>query len=666
MPLISRLFRIKILLNSLLAVGVFFILGAASTFAAVNTYTVTGGDPTALPNVGAASVALSNITITEDGTADDFNTGAFEDIRLTINTTNYPSVVFDSTIAAGAITITGTCTASTITTTSAVYSAGDTVLTIRATDNSGNPLCAAGQNMVIAGLKVKTTYAAAAPGNNALFGVDNTTTAIGSPVNAPNVNYAITVGTLASTSVVPASTSVGVTGQVTVSFTTSTALPAQSRIIITFPSGYDLSSFGTSQTPTNATGITAANWSATRSGQVITMIENNTGPTNPGAISFKLTNILNPSSTGSTGTYTINTTITGGTNEIQKDTAVAASTIVGNSTTYTVTTPEDFTLTNSADGVVLTWTDPDDDTTQIQILKGTDPDPVNGEVYTTVEVGLGTYTDTDVEDGEVVTYQLRAYGSGRTSDLTDETSITVDMSETSDDDEGSDDSSGDEDTSTEEESDDSSDDTSTEESDEDSSSDEDMEEEEESFSDLSGHWAEAAVEAMTEAGVVEGNPDGSFDPDGNLNRAEAAALFWRIVGADMGCYNEESFSDVSTDEWYADDVHCLKSLGLVEGNPDGTYEPSEEINRAEFLKMAMNVYLYLYPDTDDSVTEVTDYYADLDTNSWYANIVTLATDWGFVHGSACDEGTCFYAGSSITRAEATTILYNMFADMYGI
>ena len=64
MPLISRLFRIKILLNSLLAVGVFFILGAASTFAAVNTYTVTGGDPTALPNVGAASVALSNITIT--------------------------------------------------------------------------------------------------------------------------------------------------------------------------------------------------------------------------------------------------------------------------------------------------------------------------------------------------------------------------------------------------------------------------------------------------------------------------------------------------------------------------------------------------------------------------------------------------------------------------
>ena len=44
-------------------------------------------------------------------------------------------------------------------------------------------------------------------------------------------------------------------------------------------------------------------------------------------------------------------------------------------------------------------------------------------------------------------------------------------------------------------------------------------------------------------------------------------------------------------------------------------------------------------------------------------MVTAATDWLFVSGSDCDEDKCFNAGSSITRAEATKILYNMFLDM---
>ncbi|MFA4815249.1 MAG: S-layer homology domain-containing protein, partial [Candidatus Gracilibacteria bacterium] len=146
------------------------------------------------------------------------------------------------------------------------------------------------------------------------------------------------------------------------------------------------------------------------------------------------------------------------------------------------------------------------------------------------------------------------------------------------------------------------------------------------------------------------------------NRAEAATLLWRVLGlGDPTEVSADPFGDVDMTEWYAPYIAGLKDLALVEGNPDGTYQPSEEINRAEFLQLAMNVYEYLNGDLLDP-EEMTDAYADLDTTEWYASIVTLATDHGFVSGSTCDEGTCFNAGDSITRAEATVILYRMFAD----
>ena len=477
------------------------------------------------------------------------------------------------------------------------------------------------------------------------------------------------VGALSSTNVEPASLVASASGVVTISFTTVTAIPAAGVIKITFPSGYNLTDFGTSQTPGSVSGITAANWSATRSGQVVTMTENNTGATTAGAKSFTLTNIMNPDGAGSTGTYTILTEIGAGA-DIETDAAITADTIVGNADAGSSADPDmptGLSVTDAADGngVTLTWTDPsDEDTTHIQILKGTDPLPVDGTVYATVEIGVETYTDTDVEDGDVVTYQIRSYAGGETSDLTAEVTLTVGSGETST-------STDDEDDTTDDTSDDTTDDSNDDTSDDDTSddtTDDDSSDDSVTFSDVDSHWAAAAIEVAVTEGWVEGNPDGSFDPDGNLNRAQAAAMLWRVLGmGEASDAEEDPFTDVDMGEWYASYIAGLEGLDLVDGNPDGTYEPAEEMNRAEFLQLAVNVYLYLYEDMEDDAEalmdgEATDAYEDLDTAAWYEGAVTVATAWGFVQGSACEGGMCFNAGNTITRAEATQILYNMFAD----
>jgi hypothetical protein len=446
-----------------------------------------------------------------------------------------------------------------------------------------------------------------------------------------------------------------------ITLTTSIQIPSGGKISITYPSGFDLSSLGSTEAQriTNMTGV----WTASVAGQTVTYTQSSGSATNAAALSFEVVPVRNPAVTGSAGTYTITTKDSSG-NSLETDAAVSSDTIIAASVEeVTVGQASNISVTDAEDGngVVITWTDPDDDTQAIQILRGISPDLVNGQPIVEIPVGLETYTDTEVEEGDIVTYQLRAVSDAYSGDLTDEVTFTVGSSadETDETDDSTDDSS---DTDTTDEEDIPADDTDNTD-DTDDAADDDT-----TLTDIEDHWAQAEIQAMVDAGIVEGNPDGSFDPDGNLNRAEAATLLWRVLNmGDPSEASEDPFSDVDMAEWYAAYIAGLKDLSLVEGNPDGTYEPSEEINRAEFLQLAMNVEEYL-PHTDegydyDMELVLQEAYEDMSASEWYSATVALATVKGYVEGSACGEGMCFNPSSSITRAEATVILYRMFAEL---
>jgi len=467
------------------------------------------------------------------------------------------------------------------------------------------------------------------------------------------------VGTLTSTSLTPSSTANTVLSAYTIAFTTvGTTMATGAKVVVVFPTGYDLTGIS-GGTASNLLGLDGT-WTASVSSQTLTLTQSSGTTISPGAKSLTIANVRNPAATGSTGTFTLTTTTSASAN-IQTATPAALTISAGTTSSATLGEVNNVSVADDpdSDGVLITWDDPtSDDTSFIQILKGTDPLPVSGTVYASVALGTEEYVDSDVEVGDVVTYQFRTTDGSDTGTLSAEVTFTVgsgttttsDDTTTEDDTTTDDDTTGDDTTGDDATGDDTTDDTTVTE-----------------FTDVSGHWAEDEIAVMTTDGIIEGNPDGTFDPDGNLNRASAAALLWRVLM--MGDPSEvtmDPFDDVDMGEWYAAYVGGLKDLSLVEGNPDGTYQPSEDMNRAEFLQLAMNVYLYLNADMQASYDTivagaVTDNYADLDTSAWYAGVVTAATEWSFVQGSACDEGTCFNAGSTITRAEATKILYNMFA-----
>ena len=311
---------------------------------------------------------------------------------------------------------------------------------------------------------------------------------------------------------------------------------------------------------------------------------------------------------------------------------------------------------NSDLDVVLTWTDPtDSDLNKIQVMKS--KDNVNFVLEKQIEAGIQIYTDTTAVEGEKLYYKLIALDA-RLNEGTASNVLTLevkaDAEEVVVEDVVEPEPVAEEDV------------TEAVPAEGATPTDEDATPE---LSDTANHWAREIIDTMVARGIVKGNPDGTFNPDGNLNRAEAAALLFRVLGMEEpAAPAEKPFNDVDTDTWYSGYVASLKEMGLANGHPDGTYQPGMPINRAEFLHLALNVYAHLADEAGKTEVEelragtVTDFYADLDAEAWYAGSVTAGTSLGFVSGIECGEGKCFNAAANITRAEATKILHSMFVN----
>ena len=97
--------------------------------------------------------------------------------------------------------------------------------------------------------------------------------------------------------------------------------------------------------------------------------------------------------------------------------------------------------------------------------------------------------------------------------------------------------------------------------------------------DIQGHWAEQVISRWVDRKIVDGYPDGTFRPNAPIKRAEFAALINRTLG--FITLSSIEFSDMSVDEWFATDVSKAVGAGYMDGYPDGTFRPNANISRQE-------------------------------------------------------------------------------------
>lgn len=179
------------------------------------------------------------------------------------------------------------------------------------------------------------------------------------------------------------------------------------------------------------------------------------------------------------------------------------------------------------------------------------------------------------------------------------------------------------------------------------------------FNDLDGvSWAEKAILALADMGIVNGKADGMFAPWDNVTREE----FTKMIVSALNIKSEASdcsFTDVKSGEWYERYIGIACGAGIVKGYSNTLFGVGENITREDMavmicrgaktagISVAMN---------DNILTE----FADNDDISGYAkDSVYVLRNAGIINGK---DGNMFAPKDFATRAEAAKMVYGLIAE----
>lgn len=175
------------------------------------------------------------------------------------------------------------------------------------------------------------------------------------------------------------------------------------------------------------------------------------------------------------------------------------------------------------------------------------------------------------------------------------------------------------------------------------------------FPDAQNHWAKNAINDMASRKITTGYEDGIFRPEGNITRAEFAAIIVRALGLKAGD-GARAFGDVKASDWYAGYVETAADYGLIAGFSDGTFLPDAVITREQamvIIERAMAITGIDIALSDEETSSLFSEYTDAAGISGYARkSMAACLKTGVLSGNT--DGT-LAPRENLTRAEVTVI-----------
>lgn len=167
-----------------------------------------------------------------------------------------------------------------------------------------------------------------------------------------------------------------------------------------------------------------------------------------------------------------------------------------------------------------------------------------------------------------------------------------------------------------------------------------------SFPDVpAGHWGVESINYLVEKGALNGKPDGTFAPTENIDRASAAKVMAITLGLEIDKDAKPSFED-SKDNWAAPYIAAVEKAGVIKGNGAGAFNPSDKINRASIASMLVKAYKLdakvVNPET--KFDDLKGHWGEKDANILVALGISNGTDNGWAPDKA------------VTRAEAAQFI----------
>jgi len=141
--------------------------------------------------------------------------------------------------------------------------------------------------------------------------------------------------------------------------------------------------------------------------------------------------------------------------------------------------------------------------------------------------------------------------------------------------------------------------------------------------DVEGCWAEEAISALVDEGIIAGYPDGTFKPENPVTRAEFSKMVARAFR--VRAAGEPTFSDIK-DNWAKAYIAALTEAGIVSGFPDGTFRPWKDITRAEMTEILIRGIKL--GDKMDSLKQPEASFIDVSQDHWAFRSIEIANALG--------------------------------------
>ena len=165
-------------------------------------------------------------------------------------------------------------------------------------------------------------------------------------------------------------------------------------------------------------------------------------------------------------------------------------------------------------------------------------------------------------------------------------------------------------------------------------------------------WYAEAVSAAVDNGLLYGKSSTIIDPNGDMTRAEMAA----IINRSFGCYKAADISqykDVAKSKWYYNDVALAVQMGTYNGRSSSAMAPDAPISRQEAMTVVARA---LELDYDSySKTDLSTFSDRSEISNWAMPYVRAMVGADYIHG----RGKVLAPLDNITRAEFAQIFHNI-------
>ncbi|MGO5010093.1 S-layer homology domain-containing protein [Bacillus wiedmannii] len=168
-----------------------------------------------------------------------------------------------------------------------------------------------------------------------------------------------------------------------------------------------------------------------------------------------------------------------------------------------------------------------------------------------------------------------------------------------------------------------------------------------SFPDVQpGSWSAEYIDYLVAKKAIEGKPDGTFAPTEAIDRASAAKIMAITLGLDVKDGAKPTFKDAQ-DSWAAKYIAAVEQAGVIQGDETGKFNPNNQINRASMATMIVKAYKLESKVSGELETK----FSDLEKH-WGKKAANILVALDITNGT----GNGWEPDKSVTRAEAAKFI----------